>query len=55
MNVHEFNLCKGKNKLDFDRGSYIYLGVIDAKTSLAKRDAQINVDNLEYRLDWLFE
>ncbi len=55
VNVYVLTLSAGKHKLDFGRGSYIFLGVINASTTLTKRDAQINIDNLEYRLDWLFE
>jgi len=55
VNVHVMTLSAGKHKLDFGWGSYVFLGVIDASTTLRKRDAQINIDNLQNRLDWLFE
>jgi len=55
VNVHVLTLSAGKHKLDFGRGSYVFLGVIDASSPLIKRDAQINIDNLQHRLDWLFE
>ena len=55
VNVYVITLSAGKHKLDFGRGSYVFLGVIDASSPLIKRDAQINIDNLQQRLDWLLE